>query len=182
MIKFTKLVRGGSLNNLIKFIWRNLVIFGFLLVLIITLGLFGYGFTQRSKVHAYDDLKVTTINYRKPFKSNGITITVLKRIFDRGEENVTYKLKVVSKNKAQLPMDHLYIADWNLPATSEGIPVNMLSVKSKNKILPNIKVNPGTNFVELTTNLWPQKDHSKINLVFLRYEAKKRRHALYILD
>ena len=82
------------MNNLIKFIWRNLVIFGYLLVLVITLGLFGYGYTQRSKVHAYDDLKVTTINHRKPFKNKGQTITVLKRIFDRGEKNVTYKLKV----------------------------------------------------------------------------------------
>ena len=172
-------MRGGSLNNLIKFIWRNLVIFGFLLVLIITLGLFGYGFTQRSKVHAYDDLKVTTINHRKPFKSNGMTITVLKSIFDRNEENVTYKLKVVSTKKKLFPIAHFYIADFSLPNISEP-PITQLNIRINNKYMRT--VNPGTNFVELTTNLWPQKDHSKINLVFLRYEAKKRRHALYILD
>lgn len=167
------------MSKLIRFIWRNLVSFGFLLAFVIILGFFGYGYTQRSRVHAYDDLKIATITPSGAFKTKGMTITVLKRTFDQGEKNVTYQLKVESPQKAKLPVSNFYIADFKTQNSPE-LPVNMPEPRINNKFSRNLKA--GTNIVSLTANLWPGKDHSKMNLVFLRYEASKRRYALYILD
>lgn len=168
------------MSKLIKFIWRNLVNFGFIFLLVVTLAIFGYGYTQRSRVHAYDDLKVVKITHRKPLKTRGMTITVLKRTFDQGEKNVTYQLKVASPKKKLLPITHFYIADFTANANLSDLPVNMLGPRINNKYTSQVK--PGTNIVSLVGNIWPGKDHSKMNLVFLRYEASKRRYALYILD
>lgn len=166
------------MSKLIRFIWRNLVSFGFIFLLVVTLAIFGYGYTQRSRVHAYDDLKVVKITHCKPLKTRGMTITVLKRTFDQGEKNVTYQLKVASPKKKLLPVANFYITDFT--ANLSDLPVNMLEPRINNKYDRQVK--PGTNIVSLVGNIWPGKDHSKMNLVFLRYEASKRRYALYILD
>lgn len=166
------------MSRLIKFIWRNLVNFGFIFLLVVTLAIFGYGYTQRSRVHAYDDLKVVKITHRKPLKTRGMTITVLNRTFSKGEKRVAYKVKVESPKKKSLQMENFYIADFT--ANLSDLPVNMLEPRINNKYDSQVK--PGTNIVSFVNNLWPGKDHSKMNLVFLRYEASKRRYALYILD
>lgn len=166
------------MSKLIRFIWRNLVNFGFIFLLVVTLAIFGYGYTQRSRVHAYDDLKVVKITHRKPLKTRGMTITVLNRTFSKGEKRVAYKVKVESPKKKLLPMDNFYIADFT--ANLLDVPVGMLESQINSKYTSQVK--PGTNIFSLAGNIWPGKDHSKMNLVFLRYEASKRRYALYILD
>ncbi|BDR55615.1 hypothetical protein [Xylocopilactobacillus apis] len=167
-------------KNILEYIKHNFIKLSFFLVIAVIVFVFGLGFTQRSRVNAYNDLKITSLTTHKPLSANGLTISVLKRKVDRKKEIITYELKVDAPKDTAFPTFNFYVADFNMSAGCNSS-VNMFSeAKINGKLIKNVP--KGTSIVTISAEIWPETKSKDFNLVFSRYESTKRRYAVYVLD